>query len=101
MSEGVVRVEVIVALYDRWTHLQCVAAERWITSFVTPRLLFDAVENENTEIPTGCVGMLNVAQISRQRCMFTKYEVLCSALVIDHTLFSVLLLFVLDNCIQL
>jgi hypothetical protein len=61
MSEGVVRVEVIVALYDLWTHLQRVAAERWITPLVTPCLLFDAVENEKSEIPTGCVGMLHVA----------------------------------------
>ena len=61
MCEGVVRVEVIVTLCNRWTHLQCFAAERWITPFGTPCLLFDAVENEKTEIPTGCVGMLNVA----------------------------------------
>jgi hypothetical protein len=61
MSEGVVRVEVLVTVCDRLTHLECVAAERGITPFVTACLLFDVVENEKTEIPTGCVGMLNVA----------------------------------------
>jgi len=61
VSGGVVRVGVIVALYDRWTHLQCVAAERWITPFVAQCLLFDAVENDKTEMPTACVGMLNAA----------------------------------------
>jgi len=49
MSEGVVCVEVIVAMNERWTQLQCVAADRWITPFLTPRHLFDEVENEKTK----------------------------------------------------
>jgi hypothetical protein len=53
VSEGVGLVGVIVALYDKWIHLQCVAAERWITPFITQCLLFDAVENEKTEMATG------------------------------------------------